>query len=160
MNCSCIRAACGWQLGFSPLPIVNYVFPADTAENCEFVNYICFFLWPSICSHVSLHCFSFLDDCFRLYWRRDAENERFRFNVSCSFPRWPLKVWRTVLDVRCVPIQFLSSTREMASSRERHQRQLSVFACVCWPMTTATTIAMHTRHPDPSVMLAFLSSSC
>lgn len=90
MNCS--RASCAWQQGFSRLPIVNYVFTAYTAENCEFVNYIGFYS-ASPCSHVSL-----LDDCFRLYWRRDAENERFRFNVSCLFPRRPLKVWRTMLD--------------------------------------------------------------
>lgn len=111
-------------------------------ENCNFLNYIIFLLSAFI-SFFSLSSspasaivldagISFFSIFVSLF--HDAENEQFRFNVSNSFPRWPLKVRRTMLCVmRSGSIQFLSSTREMASSPQTRSLPRYGFplTCVC-----------------------------
>lgn len=89
----------------------------------------------------------------RFYFHlRFAENEQFRFNVSNLFPRWPLKVRRTMLCMMWSgSIQFLSSTREMASSPQTRSmpRYVLVFICVSVCVKTMTTATMGDAHASP-----------
>lgn len=82
--------------------------------------------------------------------KTEKKAKQFRFNVSYSFPRWPLKVWRTTLDA----VQFNFYHRQgkwhrhrccCCCRRRRRRHNLGMFArsthcvCVCSTQTTATT---------------------